>query len=71
MTKIVGLVLVVAGIVGIGWGGFNYTTRETVVDLGPIHATRDQNHTVPLPPVAGAVALAAGVGLLVAGKKVG
>jgi hypothetical protein len=71
MTKIVGLVLIVVGIVGIAWGGFNYTTRETVVDVGPIHASRDQNHTVPLPPVAGAVLLAAGIGLLIAGKKVG
>jgi hypothetical protein len=38
-------------------GGFTYTTREKVVDIGPIHATRDKTHNVAVPPVAGAVAL--------------
>jgi hypothetical protein len=40
-----------------------------VVDIGPIHATRDETHRVPLPPIAGAVALVGGIVLLVAGKK--
>jgi hypothetical protein len=50
-------------------GGLTYTTRETVVDLGPIQATREKSHSIPLPPVAGAVLLATGIALLVAGKK--
>ena len=43
MNKL-GIVLIVFGLVGLAWGGFSYTTRETVVDLGPIHATRDKTH---------------------------
>ena len=69
MNKTLGIVLVVLGLVGLAWGGFTYTTRESVVDIGPIHATREKTHTVPLPPILGAVALIGGVALLVAGKK--
>lgn len=69
MNKTLGVVLIVLGLFGLAWGGFTYTTREKVVDIGPIHATRDKTHTVPLPPIAGAVALIGGVALLVAGRK--
>jgi sulfite exporter TauE/SafE len=69
MNRTAGLILIVLGLVGLAWGGFTYTTREKVVDLGPIHASLDKTHTVPLPPVVGAIALVAGVVLLAAGKK--
>jgi hypothetical protein len=63
--KIVGLVLIVIGIVALAYQGLTYTTRETVLDIGPLHATADKEHTIPLPPVLGVVALVAGAGLLV------
>ena len=69
MTKVLGVILIALGLFGLAWGGFTYTTTEKVVDIGPIHATRDQTHNVPLPPIAGAVAVIGGVVLLVAGKK--
>jgi hypothetical protein len=69
MNKTFGVILILLGLFGLAWGGFTYTTREKVVDIGPIHATRDKTHNVPLPPVAGAVALIGGVALLVASKK--
>lgn len=69
MTKILGMILIALGLIGLVWGGFTYTTRETVVDIGPIHATRDKEHNVPLVPIAGAVLLIGGVLLLVAGRK--
>lgn len=69
MNKTLGIVLIVLGLFGLAWGGFTYTTREKVVDIGPIHATRDETHNVPFPPVAGAVALIGGIVLLVARKK--
>ncbi len=68
MTKTLGIVLIGLGLVGLIWGGFSYTTRQKVADIGPLHATRDTAHTVPLPPVLGAVSLVGGVLLLVAGK---
>jgi hypothetical protein len=67
--KIFGSILIALGLFGLAWGGFTYTTREKVVDIGPIHATRDEAHHIPLPPIAGAVVLVGGVALLLAGKR--
>ena len=69
MAKVVGLILIALGLVGVIWGGFTYTTRKTVIDLGPIQATSDQKHTVPLPPIAGAIALVGGIALLAISPK--
>jgi hypothetical protein len=69
MSKTLGIMLIVIGLIGLAWGGLTYTTREKVVDIGPIHAPRDKDHTIPLPPMAGAVALIGGVVLVVAGKR--
>jgi hypothetical protein len=69
MNKILGLILIALGLLGLAWGGFTYTTKEKVVDLGPIHATRDETHNVPLPPIAGALAVIGGIVLLVSAKK--
>jgi hypothetical protein len=69
MNKVLGIVLVVLGIVGLAWGGFAYTSRERVADIGPIHATRDKTHFVSLPPLAGAAALIGGIALLLGGGR--
>jgi hypothetical protein len=69
VNKTFGIILIVLGLFGLAWGGFTYTTREKVVDIGTIHATREKTHNVPLPPIVGAVALIGGVILLVAGKR--
>jgi len=69
MTKTLGIILIVLGLFGLAWGGFTYTTTEKIVDIGPIHATREKEHSIPLPPIAGAVALIGGVALLVTGGK--
>ena len=69
MNKTLGVILIVLGVAGLAWGGFSYTTREKVVDIGPIHATRDQTHTVLFPPIAGALALIGGIVLLAAPKR--
>jgi len=69
VNKTLGIILIALGLVGLIWGGFSYTTRQKVVDIGPIHATRDKTHSVPLPPIAGALALIGGVVLLVTGKN--
>ena len=69
MMRTVGVILIVLGVLGLAWGGFNYTTREKVVDVGPIHATREEAHNVPIPPIAGALALVGGIVLLVVGGK--
>jgi hypothetical protein len=69
MTKTLGIILIALGLIGLIWGGFSYTTRQKVADIGPLHASRDKTHTVPLPPIVGVISLAGGVALLVAGKN--
>ena len=69
MTKMVGIALIVIGIVALVYQGITYTTRDTVLDIGPLHATADREHTVPLPPILGILALAAGAGLMVVGAR--
>ena len=64
-----GVVLVLLGVVALVYQGVNYTTRETVIDIGPLHATADRERTLPLPPVVGIVALAGGVALLITGAR--
>jgi len=69
VNKTLGIILIALGLFGLAWGGFTYTTREKVLDVGPVHATRDKTHDVMLPPIAGVAALVGGVILLAAGKR--
>jgi len=67
--SMVGVILIVLGVLALAYQGINYTKRETIIDLGPLQATADQNKTLPIPPVLGAVAVAGGVALLIAGMR--
>ena len=69
MNKIVGILLIVVGLAAVTYGGLTFTTKETVVDIGPIHATRDKTHNLPLPPIVGGLALLGGIVLLVTTKS--
>jgi hypothetical protein len=69
MKMAVGILLIVVGVIGLAVGGINYTRREKVIDIGPIEATAETHERIPLPPVAGGLALAAGVILVLAGNK--
>ena len=69
MNKAIGAILIAIGLIGLVWGGFTYTSREKVVDIGPIHATREKTHNVPIAPIVGALALIGGVVLIAAVKK--
>ena len=65
MARAVGVLLIVLGLVGLLYGGVSYVKREKIIDIGPIEATRRETKTVPFPPIAGAIALIAGVVLVV------
>jgi uncharacterized membrane protein len=68
-TTVLGVLLVVLGIFALVYQGFSYTRQEKVLDVGPIHATRDETQHVPLPPIVGGLALVGGVALLLMGAK--
>jgi uncharacterized membrane protein HdeD (DUF308 family) len=70
-VAILGVVLIVLGLGALAYQGFTYTTREKVLDLGPIQATAEREKTVPVPPIVGIVAVVAGVALVVAGVRKG
>jgi uncharacterized membrane protein HdeD (DUF308 family) len=64
-----GIVLIVLGALALAYQRISYTTREKVLDVGPIEATAERRKTIPLPPVVGAVAIGAGIILIVAGSR--
>lgn len=65
IARIAGVILIVIGLIGLIWGGISWTEKETVVDIGPIEASAEQQKTVPITPLVGGVALVAGIVLLV------
>jgi hypothetical protein len=62
--KPLGLLLIALGLIGLLYGGFSWTRKDKVVDAGPIEITADKQESLPIPPLAGAVALVAGAVLL-------
>lgn len=66
---IFGILLIVLGVAAFAYQSFTYTTTEKAIDLGPIQVTAEKQHTIPLPPIVGAVALIGGVVLLMQGRK--
>jgi hypothetical protein len=68
-VTVVGILLIVLGVVGLALGGFSFTRKEKVVDLGPIEATADKKESLPIPPLLGALAIVGGVVLVAAGAR--
>jgi len=68
---VLAVILIALGIVVFAYQGISYTTREKVVDLGPIQMTAEKTRTLPLPPVVGGICLVGGIVLLVLGRKNG
>jgi len=68
-VKLIGIILIVIGIAALAMGGFSYTKREKVLDLGPLQATTETRKTIPIAPIAGVAALAGGIALVVVGSK--
>jgi len=63
--KLIGVLLIVLGLVALAVGGFSYTKQEKILDIGPIHATNEEHKTIPISPITGVVAVAAGIALVV------
>ena len=69
MVRIIAILLIVIGLVALATGGLTYTSRETVLDVGPIEATAEKRNRIPLPPLLGGAALAGGIVLLLVGGR--
>ena len=70
-NTLLAIILIAVGVIAFAYQGITYTTREKVIDLGPLQVTADKTKTFPLPPIVGAIALVGGIVLLVMGNKKG
>jgi uncharacterized membrane protein YidH (DUF202 family) len=68
-STILAIVLIVIGVIALAYQGITYTTQKKIIDLGPIQATKEEHHTIWLPPIVGIAALIGGVGMLVLSKR--
>jgi hypothetical protein len=68
-SRWVGLLLVVLGVLGLVYGGITYTRDRHEVELGPLEVNVEEKESIPIPPVLGGLAVAAGVILLVVGGR--
>lgn len=66
---LMGIALIVLGILALAYQGFTYTTAKKAVDLGPLQVTKEEHHTVPLPPILGGLAMVGGILLLVTNRE--
>jgi len=69
VIAIIGVVLIVTGALALFYRGIPYTSRDVVVDVGPITATAESDKTWPVPPIMGGLAIAGGVVLIVVAAK--
>jgi hypothetical protein len=67
--RIVGILLVVLGILGIAYGGLSWTRQKTVLDAGPIKVQSSERESLPIPPIVGVICLVGGIALLASGKR--
>ena len=68
-NTVIAIILIIVGIVAFAYQGITYTSREKVVDIGPVEVTANKTNTIPLPPVVGGIALVGGIVLLLVGNK--
>ncbi len=66
---LIGIVLIVLGLVALAYQGIAYTRREKVIQIGPVEVTAEREKSIPLPPVVGAVAVGAGLVLVLVGSR--
>ncbi len=66
---VIGIVLILLGVVALSYNRITYTTKEKILEIGPLQATAEKEKSIPLPPLLGGLALVAGVGLIAVGYK--
>jgi drug/metabolite transporter (DMT)-like permease len=66
---IIGILLIIVGVAGLAFGGFSFTRKEKVLDVGPIEASADKKESLPVPPILGALAIVGGVVLLASSAR--
>jgi hypothetical protein len=69
MTRIIGIILIVIGVIAFVWGGVFWTDRDTVIDAGPLQVQTAEREGFALPPILGGIALVGGIILLLVPQR--
>ena len=69
IVKLVGTILIVLGVLALAYQGIRYTTKEKLIDIGPLKVTATEKKTIPLPPIVGGVAIVAGIALILVDRR--
>lgn len=67
--KKISIVIIAIGLLISVFAGFNYVTKEKVVDIGDLEITADKNHTLEWSPIIGVVMIVVGGGLYLVSSK--
>ena len=67
--RILGIILIVLGALGLLYGGISYSRRRDTIELGPLKATIVQRESAPIPPILGGIAVVAGIALLLMARR--
>jgi hypothetical protein len=66
---VLGVLLIAIGIAGLLIANISFTEKKVIVDAGPLKVTADQQRNIPIPTIAGVIAVVVGAGLLFYGRK--
>lgn len=66
---VLGVLLIAIGVAGLLIANISFTEKKVIVDAGPLKITADQQRTIPIPTIAGVIAVVVGAGLLFYGRK--
>ncbi|AYL96371.1 hypothetical protein [Mucilaginibacter celer] len=69
MNKLIGVILIIAGVAMLIWTGFTYTKKEKIIDAGPIQVSADKEKSVNWPPYLGGILVIGGIVIVVTSKK--
>jgi hypothetical protein len=66
---LIGAVLIALGVAGLAIDHISFTERKTVIDAGPLKVTADEQRIIPIPTIAGIIAVAVGAGMIFFGRQ--
>jgi ascorbate-specific PTS system EIIC-type component UlaA len=69
LMNIVGVILIIFGIISLGYQGFTYTQREKVAEIGDVQITSENEKNFHIPPIVGGLAFAAGIIIIVFNRR--
>jgi hypothetical protein len=66
---LIGVILIALGVTGLAVDHISFTEKRTVIDAGPLKVTADEQRIIPIPTIAGIIAVVAGVGMIFFGRQ--